>query len=196
MVPCVVTTAYLKTFIHSRQGDITALAEANISHAQDLLEAVSSVHGGRLITLLRSFYLIEAIVTRPKPVLDPIAGAAWPRSRSGLNSLLELIKDKRAECTALDAEYVLGGLVDRLGGDLTQARRAKADRITEVLEGCVTDLRRALLQNGHWINLGRLGSLGVGAFELYNTATEVVQLGQELMTITEESNRRAWDPQP
>ena len=196
MVPCVVTTAYLKTFIHSRQGDITALTEANLDHARELLEIVQSGHGSRRTTLLRSFYLIEAIATRPRAVLDPVVGATWPRSRSGLNTLLDLVTDRRDELKARDAEAILGGLADRVLGDYMREQREHDYRITEVLEGCATQLRRALLSsNGSWVNLGRVGSLGVGAFELYNTAHETVKLAQEMMTITEEDNRRAWDPQ-
>lgn len=191
MPECVVTTAFLKTYIAAKLNDVTAMSEAYVDLAKELLDQAELAGGARRLTQLRAFYLLEAVLTRPKPLLDPMSSITWPRSRAGLTSVLAMVKDRHNDATAVDAEDVIGGTT-RTAGLMRQSIHTNLFRQLELVEGCATFLRRTLNNTQSWRKLNFVGSWGAQAFMLYTTDQEVTQLAQQMLAITEEDNQRAW----
>lgn len=195
MPECFVTRSFLATFI-AQHAHNALVVEAQLDQAKELLEIANYAGGGRRLTQLRAFLLVEAIITRPRTVLDPIASTTWKRSRFGLKHVLTLTQDARNEIIALDAEQVLGGTQrTHVTAALEQANREKKERLLELVEGCARFLSRTLRPNDLWQSMHNVGRLGLMAFSLYNTPIEAMNLAQELLEQTEESNRRAWEAQ-
>jgi hypothetical protein len=198
MPSCPVTLAYLDCFVAQHKGDFNALVEAQVEQAIELKELAAQVDASRRVVQLRSFLLLEAIITRPRAVLDPIFSTTWERSRKGLNHVLRVVQEARTEINALDAEHTLGGTQERrMLGDVEVKRRSRQERVFELIDGCATLLRRSLRTAGAITvqDLHHIGRWGLMAIMVNNTPSEAMNLARELLEQTSESNRRAWETQ-
>lgn len=146
---------------------------------------------------LRAFLALEIMATRGVASLSPLdAGTItrlrWDRSAKGIAKLLREVRIEKGEGLAANAEFaLLGGSRD--AEQLATERRKKYVAIIETLEATAMLVRRSLRFTTVWMSLGIVGNRLWESTKLLGVDAKI-GIAEELLELTEDADRRAWEP--
>ncbi len=190
---CPVTRAFLRTF--RNLFDLTAIYnEMWLEPYNELAERAEEAGGNRMQQHQRAFYCIELMTSvcasRLKvPQQDVTRLVGWPRSREGLNQILEYATFERDDLVAeLTEWYYLPTKPRDERQMLHAASQSRAALFKLVCEACV--LLRQSLKNPE-VPLTRVGRrLALAADAANFGITDHLSFAQELIELSE---GRAWE---
>jgi hypothetical protein len=197
-IVCPVTRTFLSTV--RNLYDLTLVQnELWVEPVNEWMERAEQGGGTRFLQHQRAFYCIELMLWRLMPTVAGTVYAVrehelreWPRSREGLNRVLQIANDRRDDLLAEVTEYFY--LPNRpLGVEqiLHENRHRSAELYKLICESCVI-LRQSLKNED--VTLTRVGKrLALAANVSRKHISDMLLMAGELLDQHEEMAQRAWE---
>lgn len=185
---CPVTRAYLYTV--RNLYDLTLVQhEMYAEPLQELLNIAEHDSSERVRQHQRAFYCIELMTTRFPAIPEMVA---WPRSREGLDYVLQIANERRDDHLAhLTEQFYLDKVLDGLEERQHDNMRIASELYKLICESCV--ILRQSLKNPD-VTLTRVGKrLALAANVSRYYISGMLDLGTEVINHNEWKNERAWD---
>lgn len=186
---CSVTHGYLRAVRNLYDLDSVQF-EAYQGPLDDMAELADHAGGSRMLQHQRAFYCVELMSSR---FHVQSVSPEWPRSREGLNRLIQVANEVRDDLLARGMEFTyLADMQDGVAEQRNDLDRRIAQTLGFVCESA--ELLRQALKNPE-VPLSRVGkrlALAANASGYY--IDRMIELSNELIEYNEGSTRRAWEP--
>lgn len=193
---CPILHAYLKA-IDTHVNFHLAVNESYYTHLEELFELADTAGSSVERQHQRAFFCIELMCSRIAPKI-PVAGASpfmllsWPRSREGLNRLLEALRADVEDLVGASVEFAFEARDSVSVDNLINDNRSRLVEVGKASHESIVLLRRAMKNRD--VVLQSIGTKLAWATQTARMSVpDLFMMARELIEQTERSAVRAWE---